>query len=226
MRKAVDDEIERGATEFIILDYPFGRDHRRFETLIDLSVFVDTPLDVAMARRITRDYRAAAGESADEVLERLHAELAHYVEKARYPYLDTDRHKPGSDLILNGWRSVLELRDEVLDRVKVEDKWRRGVFQWMKSKTRNHSVQSTEVYMSVRRTIVLAALWLASLIVVSTWTAAQAPQARNDATVYSGENFGFRVSSPGGKEGVLVVRINGQWVEAQLSARVSPVKKH
>jgi hypothetical protein len=77
--------------------------------------------------------------------------------------------------------------------------------------------------MSVRRTIVLAALWLASLIVVSTWTAAQA---RNDATptVYSGENLGFRVSSPGGKEGALVIRTNGQWVEAQLSPRVSPVK--
>jgi hypothetical protein len=79
--------------------------------------------------------------------------------------------------------------------------------------------------MSVRRAIVLAALWLASLIVVSTWTAAQA---RNDATptAYAGENFGFRASQPGGKEGVLVIRINGQWVEAQLSARVSPVKKN
>ena len=92
----------------------------------------------------------------------------------------------------------------------------------MKSKRENHSQQSTEVSMSVRRTIVLATLWLASLIVVSTWTAAQA---RNDGpTVYSGETFGFRVSSPGGKEGVLVIRINGQWVEAQLSPRVSPVK--
>src|SRR5436190_22884180 len=37
MRKAVDDEINRGAAEFIIIDYPFGRDHPRFQTLIDLS---------------------------------------------------------------------------------------------------------------------------------------------------------------------------------------------
>jgi uridine kinase len=44
MGKAVDDEIQRRTTEFIIMDYPFGRDHPRFQTLIDLSVFVDTPL--------------------------------------------------------------------------------------------------------------------------------------------------------------------------------------
>jgi uridine kinase len=121
MRKAVDEEIQRGAAEFIVLDYPFGRDHPRFETLIDLSVFVDTPLDVAMARRIIRDYRAVGEASAAaEVVEQLRGELAHYVEKARYPYLDTDRHKPGSDLILDGWRSLQELRDQVLERVNGE----------------------------------------------------------------------------------------------------------
>src|SRR4029453_6896529 len=86
MSKAVDDELQRRKSEFIILDYPFGRDHPRFQALIDLSVFVDTPLDVAMARRIIRDHRIVVGETATEVLERLRAELAHYLEKARHPY--------------------------------------------------------------------------------------------------------------------------------------------
>ena len=120
MRKAVDDAIQRVGTEYIVLDYPFSRNHPRFEGLIDLSVFVDTPLDVAMARRIIRDYGVIPGETAAAVLDRLKAELAHYLEKARYPYLDADRHKPSSDLILNGWHSLQELRDLILERVSAE----------------------------------------------------------------------------------------------------------
>ena len=69
MGKAVDDEIQRGASEFIVLDYPFGRDHPRFRLLIDLSFFVDTPLDVAMARRIIQSDGAES-----EVLERIRAD--------------------------------------------------------------------------------------------------------------------------------------------------------
>jgi len=69
LRKAVDEEIRTARIDFIILDYPFGRDHPRFENLIDLSVFVDTLLDVAMARRIMRDYGAVAGKATSEVLE-------------------------------------------------------------------------------------------------------------------------------------------------------------
>ena len=120
MREAFDDAIQREDTEYIILDYPFSRAHPRFEALIDLSVFVDTPLDVAMARRIIRDYGVIPGETAASVLDRLKAELTHYLEKARYPYLDADRHKAGSDLILDGWFSLQELRDLILERVSAE----------------------------------------------------------------------------------------------------------
>jgi len=119
--QAVDAEIERGAAEYIILDYPFGRDHPRFEALIDLSVFVDTPLDVAMARRIIRDYDSVSGTSPADVLERLRGELTHYLEKSRFVYLDTERHKNRSDLILDGCRSLEELGDHALRRVKRKD---------------------------------------------------------------------------------------------------------
>jgi thymidylate kinase len=91
-----------------------------FATLIDLLVFVDTPLDVAMARRIIRDHSVVAQETAAAVLDRLRAELAHYLEKARYPYLNTDRHKSGSDLVLDGCRSLQELRNNILERIRAE----------------------------------------------------------------------------------------------------------
>lgn len=42
--------------DYIIMDYPFGRQNSTIAPFIDLSVFVDVPLDVALARRIIRDY--------------------------------------------------------------------------------------------------------------------------------------------------------------------------
>jgi len=121
MGKAVDDEIQSGASEFIILDYPFGRDHPRFQALIDLSVFVDTPLDVALARRIIRDHGVVAGETAAPVLDQLLEELGHYLEKARFLYLAAaNRHKPGCDLVLDGCHSLQELRNQVLERIRTE----------------------------------------------------------------------------------------------------------
>lgn len=56
MYSAVSDAIDRNTVRCIVLDFPFAREHHRFKDLIDLTVYVDTPLDVAMARRITRDF--------------------------------------------------------------------------------------------------------------------------------------------------------------------------
>ena len=113
MRNTVDEEIQRGKSKQIILDYPFGRRHPRFADIIDLAVFIDTPLDVALARRILRDYSV----ENQEVLENLRSELTHYLAKARHPYLDTYKDKEVSDLILDGCRSLDNLKSEVLGRM-------------------------------------------------------------------------------------------------------------
>jgi uridine kinase len=120
MAQAVDQTIQQGELEYIVLDYPFGRGHPRLREVIDLAIFIDTPLDVAMARRILRDYPSESGASPAEELSRLRTELAYYLEKARYPYLDMDRQKPTSDLVLNGWRGLEELKDQILERLRVE----------------------------------------------------------------------------------------------------------
>ena len=100
---AVNAEIRQGRTGLIILDFPFGRCHSRFRDTIDLAVFIDTPLDIAMARRILRDYTINRDESAEDTLNRLHTDLSNYLERARYLYLDTYKHKADSDLVLDGW---------------------------------------------------------------------------------------------------------------------------
>jgi uridine kinase len=120
MAAAVEDAISSESAEYIVLDYPFGRDHPRFQNRIDLSVFVDTPLDVAMARRILRDTRGEPDTPAGEVLRRLREELDYYIRKARYAYMDTYRHRDTSDLVLDGWTSLEQLRDQIVARIKAE----------------------------------------------------------------------------------------------------------
>jgi uridine kinase len=120
MGEVVGNAMTRGLAEYIIMDYPFGRDHSRFHTQIDLSVYVDTPLDVAMARRIIRDFNAANGDAAPAVLARLHSEMDDYLKTARHVYLDTERHRSGSDLVLDGCRSLHELTEAIIEHIQRE----------------------------------------------------------------------------------------------------------
>ena len=53
-------------------------------------------------------------------LVRLRKELPHYLEKARYPYLDHARHKDARDLVLDGWRSLENLKDQILERARAD----------------------------------------------------------------------------------------------------------
>ncbi len=110
MYKAVSEEIQKAAVEFIILDYPFGRQHERFRALIDLSVFIDTPLDVALARRIVRN-------ECDD-LENLKREMVDYESKARALYADAAaRGKKECDLLLDGSKSIEELTKQTLEEM-------------------------------------------------------------------------------------------------------------
>ena len=117
MAAAVAAAIRQGKSRYIVLDYPLGKDHPRFGGRIDLAVFVDTPLDVAMARRILRDCPADA--DARERLRQLRREMAHYLKEARYPYLDTCKDRERSDLVLDGWRDLDVLKDEALTAIRL-----------------------------------------------------------------------------------------------------------
>jgi hypothetical protein len=70
--------------------------------------------------------------------------------------------------------------------------------------------------------------WIALLYLVGlvSWASAQALQRRSESTVVlSGSDIGFRVDSHRGSVpiGKLVVRVDGQWVEAQFSGGVMKI---
>jgi hypothetical protein len=73
--------------------------------------------------------------------------------------------------------------------------------------------------MSLRACVVVAVIWLASLVGVGVWAQTQ-PEQR----VISGSDLGFRVErvqSDGTPVGKLVVRTNGKWIETGFSVGVS-----
>ena len=80
--------------------------------LISLSLLI--PLDVAMARRVLRDYTTNSNSTGEETLNHLHTDPLNYLKRARHPYLDTYKHKADSDLVLDGWRSLDDLKNDVI----------------------------------------------------------------------------------------------------------------
>ena len=70
--------------------------------------------------------------------------------------------------------------------------------------------------------IAFVLLWLASLAIVGTLASAQTR--RDPGAVISGADIGFRPDGWNGKArtGTWVVKINGEWVEAQSTMRAVP----
>jgi hypothetical protein len=83
--------------------------------------------------------------------------------------------------------------------------------------------------MTTRKHIAVILLWALSLVIVAAFAHAQTVQRPVTPTVLSGSDIGFRVTGRAGDHaiGTLVVRINGEWVEAQpaggFGALTSPV---
>ncbi|MCL2516990.1 MAG: hypothetical protein FWF15_00370 [Oscillospiraceae bacterium] len=109
--------------EYIILDYPFGYMNDCVGKYIDLSVFIDTPLDVALARRIIRDFTSRSMESEfglDDVgevnLESLDEYLRWYLEHSRPTYVwSVEISKPAVDLVVDGTKPPDEIVEKILE---------------------------------------------------------------------------------------------------------------
>ena len=101
-----------GPARYVVADAPLGRAHSDSGKLIDMLVFIDTPLDIAMARRILRDI-----EPADEFLQDLKSELAEYESYAKPIYEHfQERMQADCDLIIDGTLGI----DLIVERIHSE----------------------------------------------------------------------------------------------------------
>jgi hypothetical protein len=81
--------------------------------------------------------------------------------------------------------------------------------------------------MTARARVSFAFLWLASLVIVIAGVLAAAQTRREPGAVISGDNIGFRPEGWNGKSrtGTFVVRVNGEWVEAQSVMKTVPATR-
>lgn len=84
MIKEVELLLTDESLNYIVLDYPFAYLHNGMRDYIDLAIYIDTPLDIAMARRILRDY-------GDSPIEDKRNDLINYLARARGAYLNMER---------------------------------------------------------------------------------------------------------------------------------------
>ena len=93
--------------DYLLLDYPFAYCHEKMRDYIDCAIFIDTPLDIAMARRILRDRKEASG---DEIRKDLEA----YLKYARIAYVQMLKDiLPSSDYVIDGAKELDEKLDEI-----------------------------------------------------------------------------------------------------------------
>ncbi|WP_313893940.1 hypothetical protein [Psychrobacillus sp.] len=89
--------------DYIVLDFPFAYKHSKTSKFIDLAVFIDTPLDIAMARRVTRDFK---NNSVENIL----MDMKNYISQGRRGYLEMlITIKPNSEIIVDGTLSISEI---------------------------------------------------------------------------------------------------------------------
>jgi len=103
--------LKQANLDFIILDFPFGRGHKIIAPYINFSIFVDTPLDIALARRIMWDY------APDNFHEQFH-DMEHYLEKGRANYLAAqEAGRTDADLIVNGNSTIEGIIQLILENI-------------------------------------------------------------------------------------------------------------
>ena len=102
---------------YVVADAPLGRAHTDTGRFIDVMVFIDTPLDIAMARRILRDIDPQAGLTRGEARQYVIDELSGYLDRARPLYREFQvRMRTNSDMIVDGTLSI----DDIVEKIRLE----------------------------------------------------------------------------------------------------------
>lgn len=100
-------------TKYILFDAPLGYCPQATGKYIDFLICVDTPLDVALARRLIRDYHHIPDP------QKMIQELQEYLSKSR-PLFILSPDEKASDLIIDGNLTLEEQEKQVLKALNLQ----------------------------------------------------------------------------------------------------------
>lgn len=95
-------------TKYILFDAPLGYCHQATGKYIDFLICLDTPLDIALARRLIRDYQNNPNP------QKMFQELQEYLSKSR-PLFVLSPEEKASNLIIDGNLSLKEQEKQILN---------------------------------------------------------------------------------------------------------------
>jgi uridine kinase len=105
---------------YLILEEHFGRTRSEMQELIDFLIYVDTPLDIAHARKILRKGDFLPWEDNPELfIQNLREHLLWYINFGRDFYIAVKRNAcKDYDLIVDGTHSTEQIADKVIEAIQ------------------------------------------------------------------------------------------------------------
>ena len=110
---------EMSARNFLIIEEPFGRERDSMRELVNFVIYIDTPLEVAYARKLLRKSDFLPWEDNPSVfINNLRENLLWYLRVGRSFYgAVASRVKKNCDLIVDGTFSTEEIVEEIFKSV-------------------------------------------------------------------------------------------------------------
>ncbi len=109
LRSDIENIIQSGEYDYLLLDYPFAYQHKTIKDHLDRCIFIDTPLDIALARRVIRDMKDT---SADDIRNEMYT----YLKCAREVYVRMQKeHLSVSDYVIDGAKELEDIINEAVE---------------------------------------------------------------------------------------------------------------
>lgn len=98
--------------DYLLLDYPFAYRNNMIKEYIDYAIFIDTPLDIALARGVLRDMENSTGSE-------IRKWLYDYLNYARIAYMQMQKDiKSSSDYVVDGESEIDHIVDTIINQIK------------------------------------------------------------------------------------------------------------
>jgi uridine kinase len=111
------------SSKYIVIEEPFGRLREGMADVIDCVVYIDTPADVSLARRLLRDIKFEYKElDANTTVKLIEEYLTSYLFSLGKGYeLVCAAVKQSADLVINGLKDVQFNSQQIVEMVKKKD---------------------------------------------------------------------------------------------------------